>query len=114
MVPSQYSSFFITDAAAARIAAIASSEPEGTALRISVQGGGCSGFQYKFDFNNQPIGITDIAIKKNGAIVIIDDLSMGFVENSVLDYVETLGSSEFEIRNPNATVKCGCGSSFSV
>ncbi|HEU5046307.1 MAG TPA: iron-sulfur cluster assembly accessory protein [Rickettsiales bacterium] len=107
-------SFTVTDAAAARIAAIMSKEPEGTHFRISVQGGGCSGFQYKFDFDGKPIGQTDIVIEKNGAQVIIDDLSIGFINGSTLDYIETLGSSEFEIRNPNATAKCGCGNSFAV
>ncbi len=110
----QKSSFSVTDSAAARIAEITCGEPEGTVLRISVLGGGCSGFQYKFDFNNTPPGDTDFVITQNGATVVIDDLSISYMNNSTLDYVETLGSSEFEIRNPNATVKCGCGNSFSV
>lgn len=110
----QAHSFLVTDAAAARITAIVAKEPEGTKLRISVQGGGCSGFQYKMDFDNKPVGNTDIVINKNGAMIVIDDLSIGFMENSTLDFIETLGSSEFEIKNPNATAKCGCGNSFSV
>ena len=110
----QTQSFSVTDSAAARITTLMSKEPQGTKLRISVQGGGCSGFQYKYDFDTNPLGDTDIIIQKNGAIVVIDDLSIGFVANSVLDYVETLGSAEFEIKNPNATAKCGCGNSFAV
>lgn len=107
-------SFRVTEAAAKRIAAIVSKEPSGTKLRISVLGGGCSGFQYKLDFDAKPTGATDIAIEKDGATVVIDDLSIGFIKGSTLDYVETLGSSEFEIKNPNATAKCGCGNSFAV
>ena len=106
--------FTVTDAAAARIATIMSKEPEGTHFRISVHGGGCSGFQYRFDFDGKPIGQTDIVIEKNGTQVIIDDLSIGFITGSTLDYIETLGNSEFEIRNPNATAKCGCGNSFAL
>lgn len=107
-------SFSVTDAAAARIAAIAGKEPQGSKLRISVLGGGCSGFQYKLDFDNKPIGDTDIVINKNGATVVIDDLSMDFIANSTLDYVVRLDGEEFVITNPNATAKCGCGNSFSV
>ena len=107
-------SFSVSDAAAKRIANIVLNEPQGTKLRISVLGGGCSGFQYKLDFDASPVNNTDIVIEKNGATVVIDDLSLDFIKNSTLDYVETLGSSEFEIRNPNATAKCGCGNSFAV
>lgn len=107
-------SFSVTEAAAKRIANIVLNEPEGTKLRISVHGGGCSGFQYKLDFDTSPITGTDIVIEKNGATVVIDDLSIDFIKDSTLDYVETLGSSEFEIKNPNATAKCGCGNSFAV
>lgn len=107
-------SFSVTDAAAARIATIISKEPDGAKLRISVLGGGCSGFQYKFDFDTKPINDSDIVIEKNGTVVVIDDLSIGLITNSTLDYIETLGSSEFEIRNPNATAKCGCGNSFAL
>lgn len=107
-------SFSITDAAATRINRIIQGEPAGAFLRISVLGGGCSGFQYKFDFDTNPITGQDITVQKNGATVIIDDLSIGYISGSVLDYVETLGSAGFEIKNPNATAKCGCGNSFSL
>jgi iron-sulfur cluster assembly accessory protein len=106
--------FSFTDAAAARIAKIASDEPPGTKFRVSVLGGGCSGFQYHYDFDVNPVTDTDLLIEKNGAIVVVDDVSLGLLAGSVLDYVETLGSAGFEIRNPNATAKCGCGNSFSV
>ena len=106
--------FTVTDSAAARINAIISSEAEGTFLRISVLGGGCSGFQYKFDFDNTPVNTTDIEIEKNGALVIIDDLSLELIKGSQLDYFERLDSAGFEIKNPNATAKCGCGNSFAL
>ena len=104
----------VTDAAYARIAKILSNEPANSKLRISVQGGGCSGFQYHFDFDNTEPKNGDIIISKDDAIVIIDDLSIGFISGSTLDYVETLGSAGFEIKNPHATAKCGCGNSFAV
>lgn len=107
-------SFSVTDAAAARIVAIMGKEPAGSKLRISVEGGGCSGFQYKFSFDTTPPGDSDIVITKNGATVVIDDLSIGYVAHSTLDFIETLGNSEFAIKNPNATAKCGCGNSFAV
>jgi iron-sulfur cluster assembly accessory protein len=106
--------FDFTDAAAARIAKITVGEPEGSKFRVAIKGGGCSGFQYVFDFDAAPPSDTDTVIKKNGATVIIDDISLSMLAGSVLDYVETLGSAGFEIKNPNATAGCGCGSSFSV
>lgn len=107
-------SFTVTDAAARRIAVILKNEPEGSRFRIAVQGGGCSGFQYKLHFDNKPLGPTDIVIEKDGIVVVIDDLSFDFIKNSTLNFVEALGYSEFEITNPNATAKCGCGNSFAV
>ena len=82
-------------------------------LRISVDGGGCSGFQYKYDFvmSENP---GDIILERDGVIVLIDTISAEFMKNAVIDYIETLGSSEFLIKNPNATSKCGCGNSFSI
>jgi iron-sulfur cluster assembly accessory protein len=113
-VPALEGEFTVSDAAAARIVKILAGEPEGSKLRISVLGGGCSGFQYQYDFEAKPAGLTDIIIEKNGATVVIDDLSIGFVAGSVLDFVEDLSSAGFEIKNPNATAKCGCGNSFAV
>jgi len=106
--------FRVTDAAAARIAKILVGEPQGTRFRVSVLGGGCSGFQYHYDFDAKPTAAEDLLIAKNGVEVVVDDVSLGLLANSVLDYVETLGSAGFEIKNPNATAKCGCGNSFSV
>jgi len=103
----------ITDNAAKRIGFLLSKEAENAKLRVSVDGGGCSGFQYKFEFDvNQ--ADSDLAIKKNDVTVLIDDVSIDLLKNSVLDYVETLGASHFEIKNPQASSSCGCGNSFSV
>ncbi len=106
--------FVVTDAAAARIAKITSDEPAGTRFRILVQGGGCSGFQYRFDLDPKQAAEGEIILEKNGSAVIIDDMSFGFLAGSTLDYEEELGSAGFAIKNPNATAKCGCGNSFSV
>lgn len=107
-------SFAMTDSAAARIARILVGEPEGTKLRVAVGGGGCSGFQYQVDFDSNPVAQDDLVVEHNGSVVVIDSMSLDMLKGSVLDYVETLGSAGFEIRNPNATAKCGCGNSFSV
>jgi iron-sulfur cluster assembly accessory protein len=103
----------ITDAAAKRVAAIMSAEPGKTALRVSVEGGGCSGFSYKFDLvDHRSDG--DTAIEKNGATVLIDDLSLVYMGGSVIDFVDDLMGQSFQIRNPNAVASCGCGTSFSI
>ena len=108
------SSFGISDNAAVRVASLLTDEAPDSKLRISVNGGGCSGFQYHFDFDADPVAEDDLVIERDGAIVVIDQTSLQFVKGSVLDYVETLGASSFEITNPNATASCGCGNSFSV
>ena len=105
--------FQITDSAAARIAELAQSEEPGTRFRVSVQGGGCSGFQYDLKLDTSQTD-KDIVLQKNNAEIIIDDISIGFLNESTLDYVEDLGSAGFEIKNPNVTAKCGCGNSFSI
>ena len=74
----------------------------------------CSGFQYKFDFDSAGTNADDKIFGTELAPVIVDEISLGFVAGSVLDYVETLGASAFEIKNPNAKSSCGCGNSFSV
>ena len=103
----------MTDAAARRIVRIVASEPGKTALRVSVEGGGCSGFSYKFDLvEDRHEG--DVAIEKDGATVLIDDLSLVYMGGSVIDFVDDLMGQSFQIRNPNAVASCGCGTSFSV
>ncbi len=104
----------ITENAAKRICFLMEKEKSpDSKLRISVDGGGCSGFQYDFKFDSN-INDDDQVINMNGASLVIDEISQGFMENSILDYVETLGAAHFEVKNPNATATCGCGNSFSV
>jgi len=82
-------------------------------LRVAVEGGGCSGFQYKFDFADSP-NSDDLVIERDGAKVVIDDMSLEFLGGSEIDYTNELIGSAFKIHNPNATAGCGCGTSFSV
>ncbi len=82
-------------------------------FRISVDGGGCSGFQYKFDFEVEK-NSDDFEISIDGINILVDDLSQGFLQNAELDYVEELLGSFFKVTNPNATASCGCGTSFSI
>lgn len=103
----------LTDRAARRISEIAASEPQTPNLRVSVEGGGCSGFQYKFDL----VGASapdDIVIEKAGAKLLIDEVSLGFLTGSEIDFVDDLMGQSFRVRNPNATASCGCGTSFSL
>lgn len=106
--------FGLSESAQKRIAKLLTDEPEGTVLRISVMGGGCSGFQYKYDFETTPTTDDDFLIQTGGVRVAVDSTSLEFLTGSILDYVETLGGSAFEIKNPNTTASCGCGNSFSV
>ena len=103
----------VTDRAAERITQIVSNDPENNMLRVSVEGGGCSGFEYRFDLvpNAEP---EDILIKRAGAKVLVDSLSLTYLAGSEIDYVDDLMSASFKIKNPNATAACGCGTSFSV
>lgn len=103
----------VSDAAARRIVSILSKNAEDNALRISVEGGGCSGFSYKFDLthNAEP---DDLVIEKDGARVLIDQISLVYLGGSVLDFVDDLMGQSFQIRNPNAVASCGCGTSFSI
>lgn len=103
----------LTENAAKRINAIIKDEPEGTMLRVSVEGGGCSGFSYKFDLVNEK-NEDDLVLEKSGASVLIDKLSLDFLGGSEIDYVDALIGASFQIKNPNATASCGCGTSFSI
>jgi iron-sulfur cluster assembly accessory protein len=103
----------VTDRAARRIAEIVAREAATPLLRVSVEGGGCSGFQYKFDL----VGASeadDMVIEKGGARVLIDPVSLGLLVGSEIDYVEDLMGSAFKVRNPQATASCGCGTSFAI
>jgi iron-sulfur cluster assembly accessory protein len=103
----------LSDRAARRIAGILASEPGGTALRISVFGGGCSGFQYAFDLDSQRTA-EDLVVEREGATVLIDPVSLPFLGGSEIDFVDDLIGQSFQIHNPNATASCGCGTSFSI
>ena len=103
----------LTDSAAKRIAAIVARETGKSALRVSVEGGGCSGFSYKFDLVDQR-NDDDVAIEKDGATVLIDELSLVYMGGSVIDFVDDLMGQSFQIKNPNAVASCGCGTSFSI
>ena len=85
---------------------------EGKALRIAVQGGGCSGFQYEISLGNPTE--EDLVIESDGQKVIIDAASLPFLENAIIDYADELIGARFVIENPNATSSCGCGTSFSI
>jgi len=103
----------MTDAAARRIAKIVAGEPGKTALRIAVEGGGCSGFSYRFDLVDGR-NDDDVAVEKDGATLLIDELSLIYMGGSVVDFVDDLMGQSFQIKNPNAVASCGCGTSFSV
>ncbi|MET3559919.1 iron-sulfur cluster assembly accessory protein [Bartonella japonica] len=103
----------ISDVAAKRIAQILSSEPDKIGLRISVEGGGCSGFSYKYHLVSK-MDEDDLVLKKDGAIVFIDSLSLPFMEGAEIDFVDDLMGQSFQIHNPNAVSSCGCGVSFSI
>jgi iron-sulfur cluster assembly accessory protein len=103
----------ITDRAAKRVNEIIAAEPSARLLRVSVEGGGCSGFQYRFDL--VPASASDdIRIERDGATVVIDSVSLPFLEGAEIDFVDDLIGASFRVKNPNATASCGCGTSFSV
>jgi len=106
-------SITVSERAARRIGEILKSEPAGTMLRVSVEGGGCSGFQYKFDMETaQAEG--DLVIAREGATVLIDPVSLQYMAGSEIDFVEDLIGAAFKVKNPNATASCGCGTSFAL
>lgn len=99
--------------AAKRIASILSNEPAGSMLRVSVEGGGCSGLQYKYDV----VGGSeddDFVIENPGATVLIDAISLQYMSGSEIDFVDDLIGQSFQINNPNAVAGCGCGTSFTI
>ncbi len=103
----------VSERAARRIGQILKGEPAGTMLRVSVEGGGCSGFQYKFDMERAK-GSDDIVIARDGAVVLIDPVSVNYMAGSEIDFVEDLIGAAFKVLNPKATASCGCGTSFSL
>jgi iron-sulfur cluster assembly accessory protein len=103
----------LTSAAARRIRAIGDAEGRLLMLRLAVEGGGCSGFQYKFDLV-EAAEPDDHRIERDGATALVDDISVALVKGSEIDFVEELAGAEFRVRNPNAKSSCGCGVSFSI
>lgn len=103
----------LSDAAARRIAAILQAEKDKSAMRVSVEGGGCSGFSYKFDLVDAE-NADDLILEKHDAKVLIDSLSLVYMGGSEIDFVDNLLGQAFQIKNPNAVASCGCGTSFSV
>ena len=99
--------------AAKRIAEILKSEPGAAMLRVAVTGGGCSGFQYNFALDDSRLD-EDLVIERDGAVVLIDPVSLDFLKGSEIDFVDDLIGSSFKINNPKATASCGCGTSFSL
>ena len=104
----------LTERAARRIGRILAKEPEGTVLRISVSGGGCSGFQYEYNLVQDKPANDDLVLARDTATVLIDSLSLEFMGGAEIDYVDDLIGQSFQIRNPNAVASCGCGTSFAV
>lgn len=103
----------VTDAVFAQLQTILASQGEDKVLRVAVLGGGCSGFQYKFDLDENPAE-DDIVIEKDGIRVVVDTVSQPFLEGAVIDYKNELIGAHFAVDNPNATSSCGCGTSFSI
>src|SRR5215472_13493737 len=103
----------VTERAARRIGEILKKEPAGTMLRVSVEGGGCSGFQYKFD-TERARADDDVVIEKAGATVLIDPVSLNYMAGSEIDFVDDLIGSSFKVNYPKATASCGCGTSFAL
>jgi len=103
----------LSASAAARVAAIAAKQAKPAILRLAVEGGGCSGFQYRFGLADaaEP---DDAVTETNGVRLVVDPVSLDLVAGCIVDYVESLGGAAFRVENPNATAGCGCGSSFAV
>ena len=103
----------LSPAAAARVAKIAERQGKAPILRLSVDGGGCAGFQYRFGLADGPEP-GDISVETDGVRLVVDEVSLDLVRGSVVDFVESLGGAAFQVTNPNAASGCGCGTSFSV
>ncbi|MGB9042104.1 MAG: iron-sulfur cluster insertion protein ErpA [Pseudolabrys sp.] len=106
-------SITVSERAARRIGEILKGEPNGTMLRVSVEGGGCSGFQYKFDIERAKAA-DDLVISRDGAVVLIDPISVNYMTGSEIDFVDDLIGASFKVKNPQAKASCGCGTSFAL
>jgi iron-sulfur cluster assembly accessory protein len=103
----------VSPRAARRIGDILKGEPPGSVLRVSVEGGGCSGFQYKFEIEHAQAA-DDLVISRDGVTVLVDPISVNYMKGSEIDFVDDLIGASFKVKNPNATSGCGCGTSFSL
>jgi len=103
----------LSENAARRIKAIAASEGRPLMLRVAVDGGGCSGFQYRFDLVDT-VEADDLKVERDGAAALVDVVSLALLKGSEIDFVDELAGAEFRVRNPNAKSSCGCGVSFSI
>jgi len=103
----------LSPSAARRIRAIGETEGRPVMLRVAVEGGGCSGFQYQFDLV-EAAADDDLKVECDGAAALVDEVSLAFLKGSEIDFVEELAGAEFRVRNPNAKSSCGCGVSFSI
>ena len=103
----------LTSSAAARVAMIAAKQGKPAILRLAVEGGGCSGFQYKFGLADE-VEADDIAVTNDGVQLVVDPMSLDLVRGAAVDFIDSLGGAAFKVTNPNAASGCGCGTSFSV
>ncbi len=103
----------LSPAAAARLHALSAAEGRPVLLRIAVDGGGCSGFQYRMELVGAG-DADDLRVEQDGAAALVDDISQPFLAGSVIDWVDELAGAEFRVKNPNAKSSCGCGVSFSI
>ena len=103
----------LTEAAARRVSAIATRQGKPAVLRLAVDGGGCSGFQYRFELAERAEADDSVA-SRDGVSLVVDPVSLDLISGSEVDYVESLGGAAFRVTNPNAASGCGCGSSFSI
>ena len=103
----------LSPSAATRVALIAAKQGKPAVLRLAVEGGGCSGFQYKFDMADGPAP-DDMVSETDGVRLVVDPVSLDLIAGSTVDYVESLGGSAFKVENPQAAAGCGCGASFGI
>jgi iron-sulfur cluster assembly accessory protein len=106
-------SITVSERAARRIGEILKGEPAGTMLRVSVEGGGCSGFQYKFDMERAKAA-DDLVISRDNVVVLVDPVSVNYMAGSEIDFVDDLIGASFKVKNPQAKASCGCGTSFAL
>ena len=103
----------LSASAAARVAAIAARQGKPAILRLAVEGGGCSGFQYRFGLA-EAAEADDLVVERDGVTLVVDSVSLDLIAGATVDYVESLGGAAFKVENPQAASGCGCGSSFSI